>query len=151
VSFSFVCDSSIDEAISGFADVGSADVNEIDEFECWKKYEPKWTKEQYLEKGNPVKYWIKLWQKYPNLAQFAIDIMTIPASSCDCEQMFSKLGNLLEPKRWAIGSELLAAVQLVRLWSKAEFNQPLDGLDHNVTDEQLIKEYHVCERETLTD
>jgi hypothetical protein len=143
--------SSIDEAISAFVDVGSADVSNIDEFERWKKYEPKWTKEQYLEEGNPVKYWIKLWQKYPNLAQFAIDIMTIPASSCDCERMFSELGELLEPKRQAIGSELLAAIQLVRLWSKAGFNLPPDGLDHDVTDEQLIEEYHVCEWETLTD
>jgi hypothetical protein len=77
--------------------------------------------------------------------------MTIPASSCDCEQMFSELGDLLEPKRRAIGSELLAAIQLVRSWSKAGFNQPPDGLDHNVTDEQPIKEYHVCEWESLTD
>jgi hypothetical protein len=106
--------SSIDEAISAFVDVGSADVSDIDEFEHWKKYEPKWTKEQYLEEGNPVKYWIKLRQKYPNLAQFAIDIMTIPASSCDCERMFSELGDFLEPKRQAIGSELLVAIQLVR-------------------------------------
>jgi hypothetical protein len=132
-------------------DVGSDDINNINEFECWKKHEPKWTKEQYLEKGNPVKYWIKLRQKYPNLAQFAINIMTILASSYDCKQMFSELGDLLKPKRWAIGSELLVAIQLVRLWSKAEFNQPPDGLNHDVTDEQLIKEYHVCEWETLTD
>jgi hypothetical protein len=33
--------SSIDEAISAFVDVGSADVNDIDEFKFWKKYEPK--------------------------------------------------------------------------------------------------------------
>jgi hypothetical protein len=48
--------SSIDEAISAFVDVGSAEVSDIDEFERWKKYEPKWTKEQYLEEGNPVIY-----------------------------------------------------------------------------------------------
>jgi hypothetical protein len=53
--------------------------------------------------------------KYPCLSQFAIDMLTIPASSCDCERLFSELGDLLEPKRRAIGSELLAALQLVRL------------------------------------
>jgi hypothetical protein len=54
--------SSIDEAISAFVDVGSADVNDIDEYKFWKKYKPKRRKEQYPEEGIPVKYWIKLWQ-----------------------------------------------------------------------------------------
>jgi hypothetical protein len=52
--------------------------------------------------------------KYPCLSQFAIDILTIPASSCECGRLFSELGDLLEPKRRAIGSELLAALQLIR-------------------------------------
>jgi hypothetical protein len=63
-----------------------------------------------MEEGNPVKYWMKLEPKYPNLARLALDIMTIPASSCDCERMFSELGDLLEPRRRAIGAELLAAI-----------------------------------------
>ncbi|KAA8621043.1 Dimer-Tnp-hAT domain-containing protein [Pyrenophora tritici-repentis] len=74
--------------------------------------EPQWTQEQYTADGNPVQYWIQLLPKYPHLAQFAIDIMTIPASSSDCKRLFSELGDLLEPKRRALGSELLAALQL---------------------------------------
>jgi hypothetical protein len=35
--------------------------------------------------------------KYPCLSQFTIDILTIPASSYDCERLFSKLGDILEP------------------------------------------------------
>jgi hypothetical protein len=60
--------------------------------------------------------------KYPCLSHFAIDTLTVPASSCDCERLFSELGDLLEPKRRAIGSELLAALQLVRSWIRAGFN-----------------------------
>jgi hypothetical protein len=52
--------------------------------------------------------------KYPQLSRFAIDILTIPASSCECERLFSELGDLLEPKRRAISGELLAALQLIR-------------------------------------
>jgi hypothetical protein len=48
--------------------------------------------------------------KYPNLAQLALNIMTILASSCDCERMFSELGDLLKLKRRAISSELLAVI-----------------------------------------
>ncbi|KAI1522449.1 Dimer-Tnp-hAT domain containing protein, partial [Pyrenophora tritici-repentis] len=65
--------------------------------------EPQWTQEQYTADGNPVQYWIQLLPKYPHLAQFAIDIMTIPASSSDCKRLFSELGDLLEPKRRALG------------------------------------------------
>lgn len=61
---------------------------------------------QYLSDGHPVVYWIQLRSKYPYLGQFAIDILTIPASSCECERLFSELGDLLEPKQPAIGSEL---------------------------------------------
>jgi hypothetical protein len=60
-------------------------------------------------------YWIQMRSKYPYLSRFAIDMLTILASSCDCERLFSELGDLLKPKRRAIGSELLAALQLVRL------------------------------------
>jgi hypothetical protein len=136
--------SSIYEAINAHVEVSSSDVNSLDEFDCWKKYEPKWTEEQYMEEGNPVKYWIKLLPKYPNLARFAIDIMTIPASSCDCERMFSELGDFLEPRRRAIGPELLAAMQFIRPWSRAGFQLPPDGSDTAVTDEQLVREYRLC-------
>jgi hypothetical protein len=46
---------------------------------------------QYMAEGNLVTYWIQLQAKYPALSQFAINIMTIPASSCDCERLFSEL------------------------------------------------------------
>jgi hypothetical protein len=92
-----------------------------------------------------VQYWIKLRPKYPNLAQLALDIMTIPASSCDCERMFSELGDLLEPKRRAIGLELLAAIQLVRSWVGAGFKLPTgETPEAVVTDAEIIQEYGIC-------
>ena len=54
----------------------------------------------------------------------AINILSIPASSCDCERMFSELGDLLEPRRRHMGSGLLAALQCVRSWQKAGLNPP---------------------------
>jgi hypothetical protein len=49
-------------------------------------------------------------------------MLTVLVSSCDCERLFSKLNNLLKPKRRAISSKLLAALQLVRPWIRAGFN-----------------------------
>ena len=93
--------------------------------------------------------------KYPCLSQFAIDILTIPASSCECERLFSELGDLLEPKRRAIGSELLAALQLIRAWTRAGYTttkaiemHSSDGdgsssSSESYTDDSLAREYDI--------
>ncbi|XP_014550150.1 hypothetical protein COCVIDRAFT_116328, partial [Bipolaris victoriae FI3] len=100
--------------------------------------------------GHPVLYWIQMHSKYPCLSQFAIDMLTIPASSCDCERLFSELGDPLEPKRRAIGSELLAALQLVKAWVTAGFKtQPNGSAEANdkddLSDEDLVRDYNIQE------
>jgi hypothetical protein len=55
----------------------------------------------------------------PSLSQLAFDVLSIPASSCKCERMFSELSDLLEPCRRAIQPQLLAAIQCVRWWQKS--------------------------------
>jgi hypothetical protein len=82
--------------------------------------------------------------KYPHLAQFAIDIMTIPASSSDCERLFSELGDLLEPKRRALGSELLSALQLVRSWVRAGY-KPTICSEATLSDKELLDDYNILE------
>tara|TARA_R110002003_G_scaffold101_3_gene8099 strand:+ start:3303 stop:3617 length:315 start_codon:yes stop_codon:yes gene_type:complete len=99
--------------------------------------------------GNPVLYWTQIRPKYPHLAQFAIDIMTIPALSCDCERLFSELGDLLEPKRRAISSKVLAALQLVRSWVRAGFKAPYPSDIPKVTEDEVVQEYGMHEQDTL--
>jgi hypothetical protein len=99
-----------------------AGLGDLDEYERWNACEPR------VERGsdavkNPIKYWLGLRDRYPRLSQLAIDVMSIPASSCDCERMFSELGDLLEPRRRAISPELLAAIQCVRRWQKLVMGQ----------------------------
>jgi hypothetical protein len=64
--------------------------------------------------------------KYPNLSRFALDIPTIPASSCDCERLFRELGDLLEPRRRALSDQVLSALQLIRSWARAGFKTDFD-------------------------
>jgi hypothetical protein len=45
----------------------------------------------------------------------------IPASSCECERMFSELDDILEPRRRNITPQLLAAIQCVRRCRSAGF------------------------------
>jgi hypothetical protein len=119
-----------------------------------RKKKPKHTQptcpEQYLGDGHPIVYWIQMCPKYPCLSQLAIDILTIPASSCDCERLFSELGDLLEPKRRAIGSELLAALQLLRSWTRAGFktqdNKSTESnIENNISDEHIVRDYIIHE------
>jgi hypothetical protein len=146
----------IDDVIAAFVRRNNSREEEAhdDEYERWRTQEPEWSKKQYTEDGNPVVYWIQMRSKYPCLSQFAIDILTIPASSCDCERLFSELGDLLEPKRRAIGSELLAALQLIRSWKRAGFKLQYNNDDSatsegnnqdNLLDEDIAEVYNIQE------
>jgi hypothetical protein len=112
--------SAIDDAIAAIMDDNSDDDSNLDEYEKWRQDEPKWAKQQYESAdSSAIKYWVALQPKYPILARFALDVLSIPASSCECERMFSELGDLLAPRRRRIGSQLLAALQCIRAWMSA--------------------------------
>jgi hypothetical protein len=125
------------------------------EYDRWLHQEPPW---RSLDDGNVIRYWIAMRSKYPCLNQFAIDILTVPASSCECERLFSELGDLLEPKRRAIGSEQLAALQLIRAWTRAGYTtikaietHSGDGdssgsSSESFTDDSLAQEYDIYVR-----
>jgi hypothetical protein len=94
-----VISSEIDNAIEALLDLDSpaaATDGDIDEYERWKARELKANKDSYAA-VHPIKYWTGLRDRYPNLSRMAIDVLSIPALSCECERMFSELGDLLEP------------------------------------------------------
>ncbi|KAI1523680.1 Dimer-Tnp-hAT domain containing protein, partial [Pyrenophora tritici-repentis] len=85
-----VISNEIDDAIDALLDpdgaVAATD-GYMDEYERWKACEPKASKGSYAA-VHPIKYWVGLRDRYPSLAQMAIDMLSIPASSCECERMF---------------------------------------------------------------
>jgi hypothetical protein len=85
---------SINDAIDAVvnAEVSDSDAAFDDEYDKWRKYEPRWTRKYYDSDSveTVVEYWLRLKPQYPHLAQLALDLLVIPASSCDCERMFSK-------------------------------------------------------------
>jgi hypothetical protein len=48
--------------------------------------------------------------QYSNLSKLALDVLSIPGSSYECKRMFSKLRDLLEPRRRNLSPEMLAAI-----------------------------------------
>ncbi|KAA8617766.1 Dimer-Tnp-hAT multi-domain protein [Pyrenophora tritici-repentis] len=112
--------------------------NEEDEYEAWKRSEPI-----AGEGVDPIKYWVELRDRHPSLSKFAIDMLSIPGSSCECERLFSELGDLLEPRRRSISPQLLAAIQCDRRWIRAGFGSgevPVKGV---ISDEEMDAKYGV--------
>ena len=139
--------SSIRDAIAAIVNnEQAAEAVEVDQLERWRRFELPWDDAQFDSGLNPIKYWQDLRPKYPQLAQLAIDVLTIPASSCDCERMFSELGDLLEPRRRKISSNLLAALQCIKSWRAAGFKPKHQAEAEAPLADKIIDEiYKVCE------
>ncbi|KAG9388990.1 Dimer-Tnp-hAT multi-domain protein [Pyrenophora tritici-repentis] len=83
--------SSFDDAIDAILDEDGEHTLEVeDEYDSWLK-EPMWTSDQHKEGPTAVQYWLSLKPKYPHLSRLAIDVLTIPASSSDCERVLREL------------------------------------------------------------
>jgi hypothetical protein len=85
--------------------------------------------------------------KYPQLAQLALGVLSIPSSSRECERLFSQLGDLLEPRRRSSGSQLLAALQCIESWRTDGFKPPntaaINESNNTLTDEELAAIYEM--------
>jgi hypothetical protein len=136
----------IDDAINSFIDPVGLN-NEDDEYESWKRSEPVTLQGSY-NANNPIKYWVGLQDRYPNLSRFAIDMLSIPGSSCECERLFSELGDLLEARRRNISPQLLAAIQCDRRWIRAGFGDGEVPVKDRMTTKEMDAKYGVDEWET---
>jgi hypothetical protein len=68
---------------------------------------------------------------YPSLSKLALDVLSIPPSSYECERQFGELGDLLEPQQRRLGPQILAAIKCVRRCQRAGF-----GSDNEVVEEE---------------
>ncbi|KAI2484851.1 Dimer-Tnp-hAT domain containing protein [Pyrenophora tritici-repentis] len=143
-----VISNDIDEAIDALINPSSSDEASAaeDEYTRWKRSEPA------AERGteyanNPIKYWVAVRDRYPSLSKLALDVLSIPALSCDCERMFSELGDLLEPRRRCIKPQLLAAIQCVRGWQRASFSVDGEAPIGVITDDEMELLYGLADWE----
>ena len=80
---------------------------------------------------------------YPQLSKLALNVLSILASSCECERMFSELGDLLEPRRRGIQLQLLAAIQCVRRWRTASLGDDKLNNRNSITNNKIEALYGV--------
>ncbi|KAG9387108.1 Dimer-Tnp-hAT domain containing protein, partial [Pyrenophora tritici-repentis] len=113
----------IDDAINSFIEPAGLTENEEDEYEAWKRSEPIAS-----EGVDPIKYWVGLRDRYPSLSKFAIDMLSIPGSSCECERLFSELGD---------------SSPCDRRWIRAGFGSGEVPVKEAISDEEMDAKYGV--------
>jgi hypothetical protein len=71
------------------------DLNDLpdDEYERWQQL----TDTTDIEVENPLEYWYNKKYEYPQLAQMAVETLSISAMSAECERLFSSGGLMVSP------------------------------------------------------
>jgi hypothetical protein len=65
---------------------------------------------------NPLHLWEILGQDLPSIRQWAFDTFACPATSCECERVFSSAKRLITPDRNSLGDELIEALECLKAW-----------------------------------
>jgi hypothetical protein len=86
-----------------------------DEYERWQQR----TDTTDAEVENPLEYWYTKKYEYPRLAQMAVEILSIPAMSAECERLFSSGGLMVTPLRSQLEASTIGLAQTLRSWLKA--------------------------------
>jgi len=94
---------------------------------------------------DPITYWISKQYEYPRLSRMALDVMTVPAMSAECERLFSAVGLMVTPLRSRLDASTIGLVQTLRSWLKAGL---IDELDDMLMDDSLL--YTALEEEPST-
>lgn len=116
-----------DDFLATFA--GDEEESDGDEYTQWSNKFKALPKEHPLAQ-DPIKYWWQERATRPKLAQMALDVLSVPATSCDCERAFSELGDLLEPRRSKLKPEMIAALQCCKSYRKMGFKKASQGKQH---------------------
>jgi hypothetical protein len=67
----------------------------------------------------PLTWWVEVGKDlYPTLYQMALDYLSVPATSCDCERAFSRGRRTVTDDRNRLGGCTIEALQLQKNWLK---------------------------------
>jgi hypothetical protein len=82
----------------------ACDVNSMNEREC-------------PNRDHPWEWWLAIGRnRYPILFKMAIDYLSCPCTSCDCERAFSSARRTITDDRNGLGCETIEATQLLKNW-----------------------------------
>lgn len=77
---------------------------------------------------DPIEYWILKRFEYPRLSRMALDVMTVPAMSSECERLFSATGLMVTPLRNRLDAGTIGLIQTLRSWLRAGIVEDVDSI-----------------------
>ena len=69
--------------------------------------------------ADPIRYWASKRHEYPRLSLMALDVLTVPAMSAECERLFSAVGLMVTSRRHRLDAGTIGLVQTLRSWQRA--------------------------------
>jgi hypothetical protein len=99
-------------------------------------------------KIDPLKIWAALEPQLPDMARLARKLLCIPATSTDCERLFSLTGRLVTKTRNRLHGETTEALALLQEWLRLDFlpvplpteMPPRDGIEYDPSSASLLLE-----------
>jgi hypothetical protein len=61
-----------------------------------------------------IAWWLK--ETLLSIRKWALDILSCPATSCECEKVFSSTKELITSERNTLGDELIEALECLKAW-----------------------------------
>jgi hypothetical protein len=112
-----------------------------DEYESWINL--------YVESDDlvvdPFSYWTAQASRYPRLAAMALDVLTVPPMSADCERLFSEAGQMANPQRNRLSAETISLFHTLRSWRRAGLvNELSSEVLRGTQADDVIEDKHVA-------
>ncbi|KAF6515108.1 hypothetical protein HZS61_005014 [Fusarium oxysporum f. sp. conglutinans] len=77
---------------------------------------------------DPYEYWHIRRLKYPRLSRMALDLLTVPPMSAECERLFSTTGRMVTKSRNRLDASTIGLCQTLRSWLRAGLIGSLDRI-----------------------
>ncbi len=105
----------------------SSTTSSIDHFERYISTDPLLAPEDENQRFDVIGYWLERRQGEPELAQFALDVLSIPVMSDDNERSFSAAKDMITDRRNRLNEDIIEACQCLKNWLQVSEIQPVQG------------------------
>ena len=97
---------------------------DLDEYEQWQRD----INESDALVTDPYEYWHRRQLQYPRLSRMALDMLTVPPMSAECERLFSTTGRMVTKSRNRLDASTIGLCQTLRSWLRAGLISSLDRI-----------------------
>ena len=104
--------------------ISSSSGEDLDEYEQWQRDIDN--SDAFVT--DPYEYWHTRRLKYPRLSRMALDLLTVPPMSAECERLFSTTGRMVTKVRNRLDASTIGLCQTLRSWLRAGLINSLDRI-----------------------